>query len=144
MCWERISSRCKVLLRNNIEFSRNLLFQAHLPFQMTHALPAFRTHTQSKVSLLSRGHRDWERPLKIMLAGFQNTHSCFIAGITSTIFSCSSDYSVDFLYFKKFGNAVLIPFMSTVKFCKCNSFYWGRKQGKLISICGLFPAPTLR
>lgn len=37
-----------------------------------------------------------------------------------------------------------MPFLSMAIFCKCNSFYWGRKQGKFVSICGLFPAPTLR
>lgn len=44
---------------------------------------------------------------------------------------------------KKVANVVLIPFMSIAKFCKYNSFYWGRKQHKLSSICGLFPAPKM-
>lgn len=30
------------------------------------------------------------------------------------------------------------------KLSKYNSFYWGKQQHKLRSICGLFPAPTAK
>lgn len=80
------------------------------------------------------GQEKEDTPLKIMLAGFQNTHSCFIAGITSTIFSCSSDYSVDFLYFKKFGNAVwkrsAYPIHVNSKILQMQFFLLREKAGK--------------